>query len=129
MRAAVTMTRRTALGLGLLVVSACKHKTAPRPPALPPDASALGALTADEMSMLAATTDPAEFAMHVQHYVALGGSATDYPAPPEQSDAAPRPLLKRSAAALRQAAVNAVDGTHAATFASIAASHEVMLRG
>jgi hypothetical protein len=129
MRPAATVTRRTALGLGLLLIAACKHTTASHPPALPPDESALGALLADEASVLAATTDPAEFAIHVQHYVALGGSASGYVAPPSQPVGASRPLLRSSTTLLREAAINAVEGTHAATFASIAASHEVMLDG
>jgi hypothetical protein len=129
MRPAATVTRRTVLGLGLLFVSACKHKATARTPALPPDASAIGALGAQEAAVLEATIDPAEFASHVTHYVALGGSAGDYPNPPTQPIGARRPLLRDNVTSLRQAAVNAVDGTHAATFASIAASHEVMLNG
>jgi hypothetical protein len=123
------VTRRTVLAAGLLSIAACKHKTSPRPHARPPDASAVESLAADEVSLLAATTDPTEFAAHVRHYVALGGSPADYLGPPAQPVGAPRPLLRSSVGALRQAAVDAVDGTHAATFASIAASHDVMLGG
>ncbi|HEX3900378.1 MAG TPA: hypothetical protein VHW74_14520 [Mycobacteriales bacterium] len=129
MRPAATVTRRTVLGAGLLLIAGCKHTRASHSATLPPDESALNALLADEASVLAATTDPTQFAMHVQHYVALGGSTTGYAAPPMQPVGAYRRLLGSSTTSLRQAAIDAVDGTHAATFASIAASHEVMLRG
>jgi hypothetical protein len=123
------MTRRTVLALAVLAAAGCHRKASPPPPHVDPDLSAIGSLVADEATLLTATTDPAEFALHLQHYVALGGSAADYSAPPTEAIGSPRPLLRSSVASCRDAAINAVDGTHAATFASIAACHDVMLNG
>ena len=92
-----------------------------------PDASALDALVSKELALLAATTDPAEHAAHVQHLTALG-AVSRRSQPPNQPAGSRRSLLRKSVASLREAASNAVSGAHAATWASIAASHEVMAR-
>ncbi|HVW81196.1 MAG TPA: hypothetical protein VHB69_09695 [Mycobacteriales bacterium] len=129
MQPAVTLTRRALLGAGLLFVAACKHPSTAPGRAAAPDAAALSRASAAEADLLRATTDPAQFAEHVQHYVALGGSAADYPAPPALPAGAARHLLRRSVSTLRAAAISAADGADAATFASIAAAHRVMLGG
>jgi hypothetical protein len=124
-KSAATITRRSLLGLAALGLAGCKHRSSASTPRVDPDASALATARAVEIELLLATTDPGEHARHLGHLAALGGTAPTAVATPATT--LPRPLLRTSAKSLREAAVAAVDGTHAALFASIAASHEVML--
>jgi hypothetical protein len=91
------------------------------------DAAALAEAQATEAALIAACEAAGqvdEVGIHTLHLAALGGSL-----PTPSATSAPsrsiKPLLRSSAVALRRAAVAAVEGTHAAVFASIAASHEV----
>src|SRR5437667_182721 len=81
-RSAATISRRSALGLGLLAVAACKKGSSPSAPRVDPDSSALADARASELAVLAAATDPAERALHTQHLTALGGSTLGSPTSP-----------------------------------------------
>ncbi|HVT65359.1 MAG TPA: hypothetical protein VHD81_09405 [Mycobacteriales bacterium] len=127
MKSAATITRRSVLGAGLLAIAACKHPSSPPVPHVDPDAAALAEARAMEVQLLSETTDPAERAAHLQHLAALGGTV---PSPTATTTPVTEPVrvqLRGSADSLRTAAVAASNGMHAAVFASIAASHEVLL--
>jgi hypothetical protein len=129
-RPAVTITRRTVLAGGLVTLVGCSHPQRTPPPAAPaPDAAALASAIAVEQQLLGAATDPATQATHAAHLTALGGSTPPSASPPAAAGSADatRVMLRASAQSLHGAAVTAVIGRHAAVFASIAASHEVLL--
>ncbi|HVT21119.1 MAG TPA: hypothetical protein VHE57_07010 [Mycobacteriales bacterium] len=125
MKSAVSLTRRSFLGLAALGLAGCKGASPPAARHLDPDASALAAARDAEVALLAATTDPAQREAHVAHLAALGGSA---PGAATAIGPSARSLLRSSTTSLRAAALTATSGTHAAVFASIAASHEVLAR-
>jgi hypothetical protein len=126
-KSAATITRRSLFGLAALGLAGCRKGPAPATPHLDPDASALATARALERQLIEATTHPVERALHVQHLAALGGSARTIGADPLTDGASLRSRLRSSASVLRGAAAAAVSGAHASVFASIAASHEVML--
>ncbi|HVU60434.1 MAG TPA: hypothetical protein VHD58_02140 [Mycobacteriales bacterium] len=146
MRPAVTVTRRSILGAGLLFVAACKHPMAARhPAAADPDAAALAEARLTEQRLIAWYDDAiavtagqgvvaiaAARATHVAHLSALGGTApaTPMPTPTPVTTLGPsiQSLLESSAASLHDAAVGAVTGANAALLASICAAHTVSAR-
>jgi hypothetical protein len=144
-KSAATITRRSFLGAGLLTVAACKHGSSPSTPRVDPDSALLESIRATEETLIAgydallakasgATADrlAAERAGHVQHLAALHGAEP----PPGSTHRTSAPTSLRAlreeiagtGATIHDAALAAVDGTHAAILASIAASHEVMIR-
>lgn len=139
-KSAATISRRSLLGLAALALGACKKGSSASASRAEPDAAALASARATELALIAAYDSfldtiqgsavshlLAERALHTAHLAALGGSAAG-PSPAATSTPAAIPsLLRNSASSLRAAAVAAVDGVHAAVFASTAASHEVML--
>jgi hypothetical protein len=134
------LTRRALLGLaGLSVVACDKHpKRAVRALVVVPDAAALVTARNLELVLLAsydakiaqvsARRRPAlevAKAIHVAHLDALHGSTSSTSSTSDIAVVANlRHELRVSAATLRDLSRNAVNGTNAAVFASIAASHQ-----
>ncbi|MGN6473027.1 MAG: hypothetical protein ACTHK4_05165 [Mycobacteriales bacterium] len=145
MKSAATISRRSLLGFAALALAACKKGSSASVPHRDPDATALADARASEEAILAmydaqlagATGDTADLltarrAAHAEHLTALGGTPSS---PPNIGTSTAQPfgqigrVLQDSATSLRGAAVAAVDGAHAATLASIAASHQAMVHG
>jgi hypothetical protein len=135
--ATVQISRRAVLVAGLLAAVGCGKRTNPPVPvqAADPDAAAVTTARNIEAELLAtyhakianatATQRPqlqVELAIHAAHLAALHG------APTSVATVTARPHLRRalisSATTLRELSLAAVQGTNAALFASIAASHE-----
>lgn len=134
------VSRRSLLGLSLMAIAACKHKASAPP--VDPDAAALAVARESEQELLAsydtaiasasAAAAPrlaAERALHAAHLTALGGATPGRSTDAFSTSTSVKALLRRSARVFDGVAVGALDGTHAAVFASIAASHEAMARG
>jgi hypothetical protein len=120
------LTRRALLGAGVLVIAGCKAHghTSSRDP----DDAALAAARAGELALLSSYAEGTpERAAHLTHLRALGGAL---PTPGSSAGAtatAPYTDARSSIPALQAAAVRARSGATAATLASIAASHAVLL--
>jgi hypothetical protein len=142
-KSAASLTRRSLLGLGALGLAACTKGSSPAAHgadrgSVDPDAGLLASAHGNEQVLVAAYDSAipsasgaerarltAERALHATHLHALGKPTPLSPSlPPGDVDL----LLRGSTDLLRGAAVEAADGAHAAVFASIAASHEAMLR-
>lgn len=124
------MSRRSLLGLAALGLAACKKGSSPPTPRVDPDATALAAARDGELTLIRsceAVGFTADQNIHTAHFKALGGVFPSAPVMPKllQTDEI-QSAVRGSVASLRGAAVAAIDGDHAARFASIAASHEVM---
>jgi hypothetical protein len=133
------LTRRSLVGLAVLVVAGCKSKTPKQPPrpVVVPDADALVEAKFAERTLLVsydAAIDAAPLrnraplqvqrAIHATHLAALH-APTRLGGPPLTAVTSIERALATSARNLRAFAVDATSGANAALFASIAASHEV----
>jgi hypothetical protein len=131
------LSRRSLLGLGLAVLAGCRARATPKArPAAPADYADLVSARDVERALLATydaliASAPArakprlevERATHAAHLAALHGTTTTNPLP--FTPRRPEVQLVASARSLREYARRATEGTDAALFASIAASHEV----
>jgi hypothetical protein len=117
------------LGLAALGLAGCKAGSSASATHTDPDRSALAVARSAEQVLVAACDAAgltAESAIHAEHLAALGGSVPVPRALNTPAAHAIRALLRDSTDSLRGAALAAVSGAHAAVFASVAASHEVM---